>query len=76
MHSVSSRKSFIECFLLALDDFLDVLLTRANFGEHVAHGVAENVDELVEERFAKTEAPAVADRSAQNAAQVSLPARP
>ena len=46
-----------------------MFLLRAEFGEDIAHGAGEDIDELVEERLVQAERAAVADGAAEDAAQ-------
>ena len=46
-----------------------MLLPAPNFWKHIAHGVSEDIHELVEKRFLETEGATITDGAAQDAAQ-------
>src|ERR1700722_16467908 len=64
-----SIKCFIESFLFATDNVLNVIFFSADFRENVAERVSDDIDEFVKKRFVETERPSVADSAAENSAQ-------
>ena len=65
----SAIQSFIKRLFLGADGFLHLLLAGADFGEDVAHGVGEDVHQLVEKWLPEAQCAAVAHGAAQDAAQ-------
>src|SRR6266487_1664378 len=63
----------VKRFFFGTNCFFDCLLFRADFGEGVAHRLSENIDELVEKRFVKTERATITNRSTQDATQDVAP---